>query len=135
MRIDKQNGFTLIEIMIVVAIIGILAAIAAPAYMQYVSKAKRSDAIAGLQQVAAYQEKQFVANKKYTADATGYSTPDGEYTVTVAIQNAGMNFVATATPQSGSSQEGDTECTTFTLSNTGKKGFAGTATAVSDCWK
>lgn len=134
MIIKNQKGFTLIEIMLVVAIIGILAAVATPAYQNYVIKSKRSDAMAGLQQMAAYQEKLFLANRTYSNEA-GVSSPEGNYTVTVLAANGGMTFVATATPVAGGSQAGDSDCTTLTLANTGKKDYTGDASSVSDCWR
>lgn len=62
----KQHGFTLIELMIVVAIIGILAAIAIPAYQDYVRKSRRTDATTALSNIQQLQE-------KYRANQTGYS--------------------------------------------------------------
>ncbi|WP_288687749.1 prepilin-type N-terminal cleavage/methylation domain-containing protein [uncultured Acinetobacter sp.] len=65
----KKNGFTLVELMIVVAIVGILAAIAYPSYQQYVKKTKRTDMEANMLQVAAQIQRYKIANFR-VSDAT-----------------------------------------------------------------
>ena len=91
----KQKGFNLIELMIVVTIIGILAAIAYPQYSQYVTQARRNDGIATLLQIMQQQERFFTEQLTYTADLTalGYtvdgggkaSTENGHYRVSAAV--------------------------------------------------
>jgi len=97
----RQTGFTLIELMIVVAVIGILAAIAYPNYSDYVLRSRRSDAQAGLMELRLAQEKFRANNTTYgNAGALGYprNSNEGFYSLTVTDSNAN-GFTATATPQ------------------------------------
>lgn len=135
MLLSKTNGFTLIELMITVAIVGILGAIAYPSYTAYVQKSKRSDALVAVSEAAARQEKYFAMNSKYVAkadpfaDKTSISSPEGLYTVTVSVNSSGTSFKVVA--KAGSEQKSDS-CDEFSLTNTGQKGVKeGT---VSDCW-
>ncbi|NMT65520.1 type IV pilin protein [Marinobacter orientalis] len=70
----KQSGFTLIELMIVVAIIGIIAAIAYPNYTDYVDRARRSDAQGALMGLAAAMERHYATNNSYLGAASGGDT-------------------------------------------------------------
>ena len=67
---DMQSGFSLLELMIVVAIIAIISAVAYPSYMQFVVDAKRTTATSVLMQVADRQQQFFMDNKRYTDDLT-----------------------------------------------------------------
>ena len=135
-----QGGFTLIEVMITVAILGIIAAIALPSYQSYVVKSRRADAKSALMQAANRQE-QFILNRStYTNDMTllGYPanparSPDGFYSISaaacaaVAIQRC---YVLTATPVGP--QANDTRCGSLTLASTGARGATGTNPG--ECW-
>lgn len=68
---QKQSGFTLIELMIVVAIIGIIAAIAYPSYSDHVDRARRSDAQGALMGLAAAMERHYASNNSYQEAASG----------------------------------------------------------------
>lgn len=149
---QKQQGFTLIEIMIVVAIIGIISAIAYPSYMAQVQKSKRSDAQIALQQLAQRQESYFSRTYSYALTLTqlGYTTtdsPEGMYTQSIAAGPVACDgtstapctsFVVSASPKAGTSQAGDTDCATFTLDNVGRKGATNNdstpATTTETCW-
>ncbi len=125
----KQNlGFTLIEILVVVAIIGLLAAIAIPSYRDYVVRANRADAKDKLSEIAYEQERFANRNRRYTLDMTelGFSadpapTGQGLYTVDAAVC-AGATVrtcvVMTATPVPGRGQAGDGN---LTLNTRGQK--------------
>lgn len=94
----KQSGFTLIELMIVVAVIAILAGVAYPSYLEQVRKTKKSDAMAIINKVMQAQERFFINNLTYTADLTdlGFSTADnvpsekGYYLVSAAACGGGL---------------------------------------------
>ncbi len=149
---NKEQGFTLMEIMITVAIVAILTAIAYPSYVKSVQKGKRSDAKVELLRIAQMQEGFFAQNMSYAESLTtlGLATDtinseQNVYTITVdSVLPAGCSsgsatpctsFVLKATPKG--SQLNDTECPRFTLSSTGKKGTNGSQTAeqVRRCWK
>ena len=145
MRIRKlAAGFTLIELMIVVAIVAIILAVALPGYQQQVLKTKRSLARGELLEVVARQEQYFVNNKQYATDLTnlgyptnGYGIDDdtnavalgaGLYNISLASATT-TAFTLEADPTGG--QTRDTRCGKLTLSSTGVKGADG---SVSTCW-
>lgn len=121
MKRQAEKGFTLIELMVVVAIVGILAAVAMPSYRSYTIRAARQQAQTELLQMAALQEKIFLNSNAYafsvTAAYDGTSagglgrdsgkTVDGKYTLTLDITAPSSTFVLTATPVSGGTQVGD----------------------------
>jgi type IV pilus assembly protein PilE len=144
-RTNRASGFTLIELMIVVAIVAIVLAIALPGYQEQVRKTKRSIARGELLEVAARQEQYFVNNKQYAIDLTSLGYPTNGYGVdqntnAVAagagiynIQLAGgattIAYTLEADPTGG--QVRDTRCGMLTITSTGIKGAVG---SVSECW-
>lgn len=128
-----MRGFTLVELMITVTIIGILAAIVYPSYQEYVLRGNRSEGMAFLNDAAARQERFLSQNNTY-ADAAaklGYSSsssPTGLYTLGVSA-TAATAYSLTAVPT-----RTDAKCGTLSLNQAGTKGKTGTA-AVADCWK
>lgn len=131
----RQSGFTLIEIMIVVMIVAILAAIAIPAYHRYVVRAHRTDATRTLLDLAGRQEHYFYSNNTYAPDVTtlgGTATMAGQF-YTVAVNSADTkNFSITATAISTQATE-DTECGNFTINRQGQQTVSGTGTKAA-CW-
>ena len=139
----KSNGFTLIELMIVVAIIGILAAIAYPSYTEYVKRTRRAEIAGLLSEVTQSLERFYSRNGQYsdiaaaggTAAATvTVPTGNGFYTITADRSNA-QAFTLTAAPISSSMMAGD-KCGSFVIDNTGKRsntGLSGGATTAA-CW-
>lgn len=155
--ISGLGGFTLIEMLMVVAIIGILTAVAIPSYQASVTRGNRSVAVAALMDLANRQEQFRLNNKTYTADLSnlGYTaglvyslggdsaialdnnqgvvvSTSTERTYAIKIDSSAANsFSISAVPQLR--QADDAECGTFTLTNGGARTESGTGTT-SDCW-
>jgi type IV pilus assembly protein PilE len=130
--IQTSRGFTLIEIMIVVAVIGILAAIAFPSYQSQIRKSNRAAAQAVMMDVANKQQFYLSSQREYADTLAKLSvTPPNDvtrwYTVTVTADNAATppTFLVTATPVAGTAQVPDGD---LTLNSAGTKMRAGDAT-------
>jgi type IV pilus assembly protein PilE len=135
---QKMFGFTLIELMIVVAIVGILAAVAYPSYQRYIEDSRRSDARANLVQLAQFMERYYTANGRYV-DADG-DAPDLPFTEAPRDGNDkyydlqldgvdAQNYTLQAVPKGA--MAGD-RCGTLSVTQAGVK--AVTAGTVADCW-
>jgi type IV pilus assembly protein PilE len=131
------QGFTLIEVMIVVAIVGILAAIAMPSYNEYIRRGHRADARAGLLQAQQWLERASTATGVYPtalpANLTWAADTTKRYTISIGGPATTSSFTLTATPKGA--QVGD-KCGNYTLTNTGTRAVVGATagTTVNDCW-
>lgn len=121
--LGRMRGVTLIELMIVVVILSIIAAIAYPNFSRQARKAGRADATSSLLAIAAAQEKEYLKNNAYTNNMTllgGTSSEANKYTLSVALTDGG-GYLAKAEPAEGSSQEGDKKCIELTIDHLGAK--------------
>lgn len=131
------KGFTLIELMVVVAIVGILAAVAYPSYTEYVRKGRRSDGMAALAAVQQAQERWRSNNVSYGSLAqigASTSSASGYYTISITGTPSATAYTAVATATGV--QASDAKCTALSVSmanGTITYGSSGTATAAS-CW-
>lgn len=134
----NHNGFTLIEVLIVVAILGILSAIAYPSYVEYVRRGKRVEAQGKLQQAAQWMQRYYSTNDQYVGADTKLPanlkrSPDNgteAYTITVVPVADPPSYTLTATAKNSMAKD---KCGNLTLNSYGeKKSSKGT---VADCWK
>ncbi|AWV06673.1 pilus assembly protein PilE [Lysobacter maris] len=135
------RGFTLIELMITVAIVAILAGIAVASYDWAVTKSRRSAATGCLMEQAQFMERYYTTNMAYVDVAGGGAAPalpgcDAEvatyYNVNLVAADA-QSYTLQAIPQ-GSQASDDTKCATLTLNSQGIKGESGSASSADDCW-
>ena len=150
-QFGSAHGFTLIELMVVVAIVGILASVAYPSFMSQVRKSRRSDAVAAMSQFQQAQERWRANKPTYASQAQATATtnppattpptepglglsaatPGGYYTLAVS-SNTATGYTLTASAVSGKSQASDTGCTPLTVVVT--NGTAITDSAQAACW-
>lgn len=143
----RQSGFTLIELMITVVVIGILAAIAYPSYQEFVKRGNRTEGQAFLSEVAARQERYYAQNHAYIkADAdlgklklkNGSTSETGKYELSIDEHAGDGGYTLTATPNFD-----DTKCGNLILNAIGNRGAAGKLDSgsasdkekVRECWR
>jgi type IV pilus assembly protein PilE len=143
----NMGGFTLLEVMTVVIIVGVLTAVALPMYEGVMQKGRRADAMRDLMEMASRQERFYAQNSRYTKDvgtAAGLNmnrdeesqgvtlSGDGYYTLTAtegATGSINTSFELSAAPRGP--QAKDTKCGTFILNSVGVRGVSGD---LENCW-
>jgi type IV pilus assembly protein PilE len=144
----RQRGVTLIELVVVMVIVGILAAIAIPSYRNYVMRSQRSDAKDALLALATQQEKHYLQCNTY-ATTIGNATAcpgqlqgaatskNGWYTVTQPMPADATTFSITITAVAGQNQFQDGACRSFTVTQAGVRSAldSGGADNTADCWR
>jgi len=143
--LNRQRGVTLLELMIVVAVVGIISAIATAGYRQYLIRTNRTDATSQLLRIQVGEEKYFLQNGVYVTDSATMATasgagglgvttpsPGGYYTLSVAPRLAGNTSTYQATATAVGSQLADSvTCRTFTIDDQGTR----TPADSTRCWR
>lgn len=138
----RRRGFTLIEILIVVALVAVLSAIALPIYRSQIMKARRTDAKTSLLDLASREERYFTTNNSYTnvPNNLGYTgafpvqVPNPtEFVYGISVTGSTISsWTATAVPNGN--QVNDT-CGTYIINDQGVQGNSGAATPSAQCWR
>ena len=133
---SAERGFTLIELVITVAIVAILAAVAMPSYTEYIKRSHRSNARTTLVGAAQWMERVATAIGSYPPAASvtaGVMTVEGSrYTVT-PTSAGGQTFTFTATPVAGTAQTTD-KCGSLIIDQAGRKTVSGASLTAEECW-
>ena|SRR5690349_15729783 len=135
------RGVTLLEILVVLLVVGVIAALALPAYRQHLVRVNRTEATIALYEIAAAEEHHFLRHGEYIADISaappaglGLATTARRYSFVVAVADDGQSFIASATPTREGGQDADGECLEFSLDHRGRRAVSGSR-ETSFCWR
>ena len=132
----KTHGFTLIELMIVIAILSIIVAIGYPSYMEHVKKSRRAEGMGQLLELADRMERAYSDRGTYPTNISEVyvaTTDNGLYTLSIVSAN-NVSFAISAAPTSVKGQNTD-KCHTFKMTSLGDKSVSGGSLGTGDCWK
>ena len=137
-----SRGFTLFEVLIVLVLVGILAALALPSLRQQSMRVHRNEAMTALLQLQLAEEKFYLRHGSYTGDISSAppsglglsASAPGRYLLSVALAADAQSFIASATPAPSGGQEADHECLAFSIDARGRRAVSGTRDA-RHCWK
>ena len=140
----KQQGFTLMELLIAIAIVGVLAAIAFPSYTAYIQRGYRAEARSALAEAQQFMERYYAANSRYT-DGSGnppdlpqrlQTVPEGaaeaQARYVLSVSDAKSNSYTLKAALGAGYQD---PCGDFTLTHENVKGRSGEGMSVEDCWR
>lgn len=138
-RSPASHGFTLVELMIVVAIIGILASVAYPSYTEYIARGRRAEAQKALLEASQFMQRWYAAHNSFKDGNTGPTLPNqnalSTYTLNKpTVDTDDLSYTITATRTGVMANDG---CGNFTLTSTGVKGLTSASAGydIARCWK
>jgi len=138
-----SRGITLFELLIVLVVVGILAALALPAYRHHALRVNRAEAMTALLQLQSAEEAYYLRHDTYTASVEAappaglgisVTSTSNKYALSVALAADGQSYIATATPTHGGGQSADQECLAFSIDARGRRAVSGAA-GTRRCWK
>lgn len=137
------RGVTLLEMLVVMLVVAVIAALALPSYRQYLVRVNRGEATSGLYAIAAAEERFHLRHGRYTDDIRGGAplglglALDGassRYQFSVAMADDGQTYIASATPTSAGGQSTDGECLVFSIDHRGRRAASGSREPAF-CWR
>ncbi len=149
MQQRKTTGFSLVELLVVMVVLGIIMAIGVPGYRQYMQRANRTDATTTLLRIAAAQERFYIQNGTYASNAQLAPAPPaglgiagterGYYNLVIAPGPGGLatGYTAWALIKAGEAQADDVNCAGFSINERGQRTAvdSGGGDRTDDCWR
>jgi len=139
----SRRGVTMFELLVVLVLVGVVAALALPAYRRQMIRVHRTEAITALLDLQIAEERFFLRHHSYTTNITAAppeglglsaTTLSGRYWLSAAVADDGQSFIATATPTRTGGQDTDLECLAFSIDARGRRAVSGTSGA-RHCWR